>query len=93
MQDGRPDDYNEPTRMCELLSEGILMPKITFEKEVTPELYEVYQMVLKLDAQTSEQYIWGTIRRAIIATLESANESPLLNKAGWDEEEEEEEQN
>ena len=62
------------------------MPKITFEKEVTEEQFDAFEVALKLEQQASEEYIWGAVRRAIIATLESADESALLNKAGLSEE-------
>ncbi|MEO9294507.1 MAG: hypothetical protein ABI347_02790 [Nitrososphaera sp.] len=65
------------------------MPKITFEKEVTQEQYDAFEVALKLEQQTADEYILGAVRRAIVATPESANESALAIKAGLYEDEEE----
>jgi hypothetical protein len=59
------------------------MPKITFEKEVSEAQYEVFQMVLKLQETTSDDFIWDAVVNVVVAELESATSSPLYEKTGF----------
>ncbi|WP_415283507.1 hypothetical protein [Candidatus Nitrososphaera sp. FF02] len=53
------------------------MPKITFEKEVTEDQYDLLQVALKLGKISQDDFIWAATQGSILAELESADTSKL----------------
>jgi hypothetical protein len=61
------------------------MPKLTFEKDLTQDEYDLLQVALKLGKTSQDEFIWAAIQGSILSELEGAVESPLANDGGMKE--------
>ena len=59
------------------------MPEITFRREISQDQHDLLQTVLKQWDHSLDEFIWSAIVGDIVGYVESADKSPLYDRAGF----------